>query len=85
MMNNQPGPNNDIHNDTTEYKHKTCAGLYCNNVPTHYLKVVLIRKSGWFCASCKRALEEDNLLDLDLANDMKVGIVEKNQQLIKNE
>jgi hypothetical protein len=78
MMNNQSEPNNDIHNDLTEYKHKTCAGLHCNNVPTHCLKVVLIRKSGWFCTSCKRALEEDNLLEQDLAIDVKVRIDKKN-------
>ncbi len=74
MINNQPRPNNDIQYEPTEYKHRTCAGLHCNNVPTHYLKIALIKKSGWFCDSCKQALEEDNLLESDLAIDAKIGI-----------
>ncbi len=75
MVNNQPRPNNDINYKPTEYKHKTCARLHCDNIPIHYLKVVLINKFGGFCTSCKRELEEDNLLVSDLAAvDTKIGI-----------
>jgi hypothetical protein len=73
MSNIQSISDNKIQYDATEYKHKICAGLHCNNVPTHYLKIVLIKKSGWFCNSCKRALEDDNLLESDLAIDVKIG------------
>jgi hypothetical protein len=43
------------------------------DVPIHYLKVVFLRKSGWFCSYYKQALEEDNLIGLDLVIDPKIG------------
>ncbi len=74
MVNIPYTSNNDINYKSIEYKYKTCARLHCNNIPIHYLKVVLINKFGWFCPSCKRELEEDNLLESDLAVDTKIGI-----------
>ena len=75
MTNNQSKSNNNIYLDDREYKYKTCAGLHCNNIPIHYLKLAVIKKSGWFCSSCKRALEEDDLLiESSLAVDDKIGL-----------
>ncbi len=75
ITNNQSTTNNNIYTDDRKYKHKTCAGLHCNNIPTHYLKLAVIKKSGGFCTSCKRALEEDDLLlESSLAVDDKIGL-----------
>jgi hypothetical protein len=42
------------------------------NIPIHYLKVAFIRKSGWICSYYKQALEEDKLIEPDLATDLKI-------------
>jgi len=39
-----------------------CAGKGCNNIPSHYLKLVLIKKPGWFCRKCRKDLEKDSLV-----------------------
>jgi hypothetical protein len=46
------------------------------DVPIHYLKVGLKRKSSWVCSYYKQALEEDNLIEPDLAIDLKHDITE---------
>jgi hypothetical protein len=68
-------PNNNIKYEPTEYKHKTCSGLYCKNVPTYYLKVAIVKKSGRFCSLCMQALEEYNLLlESSIVVEDKIGI-----------
>jgi len=44
-------------------RYKTCVGRDCDNVATHYLKIVLVKRSGWFCTACKQDLEENGLVD----------------------
>lgn len=44
------------------------------DVSIQYLKVAFKRKSDGFCSSYNQALEEDNLIESDLAIDMKMGI-----------
>jgi hypothetical protein len=34
----------------TEYKE--CAGKGCHNVGIHYLEIIFLNKSGWFCEQC---------------------------------
>ncbi len=72
MMNNQPRSNNNVHQQTTEYK-ITCAGVHCNNTPTNYLKLALIKKSGWFCESCKQDLQDDGLVESILEEVVVMG------------
>ena len=62
MSNTSISPNSNNHNDKTEYNHSSCAGKGCNNTPSHYLKLVLIKKPGWLCSKCRKDLEEDDLV-----------------------
>jgi hypothetical protein len=61
MLNKQSSANNNVNQESKEYK-TICAGLHCNNAPTNYLKLALIKKSGWFCNECKHDLEENGLV-----------------------
>lgn len=63
MNNNQSTSNNNIHQEDKEYKHKSCAGLRCNNIPIHYLKLAVIKRSGWFCKNCSQDLQKDGLVE----------------------
>lgn len=40
-----------------------CSGKGCNNIPSHYLKLVLIKKSGFFCETCADYLKDNNLIE----------------------
>ena len=44
-------------------QYKTYYGWISNNVIPRYLKISLIKKSGWFCSSCKQDMEENGLVD----------------------
>jgi len=72
MMNKQSSSNNNVNQEAAEYK-ITCAGLRCNNRPTNYLKLALIKKSGWFCSTCKKSLEEDGLIEGMFDESIKMG------------
>jgi hypothetical protein len=61
MTHNQSKSSNNVFYELNEYK--TCAGRFCNNAATHCLKIVLVKKSGWFCDSCRQDLEENGLVD----------------------
>jgi hypothetical protein len=50
---------NQYNNTTYNY----CAGKDCKNMPTHLLKLVLIKKTGLFCDSCLKYLQENNLIE----------------------
>ena len=42
---------------------KECAGKGCRNVGVHYLKIVFLNQSGWFCEGCKKSLIGDKLVE----------------------
>ena len=37
-------------------------GKNCKSTPSHHLKLVLIKKPGWFCDKCRKDLEKDDLV-----------------------
>lgn len=53
-----------INNKLTENKHscKTCAGKGCNKIGEYFLKIIYVKKSGWFCSICKKDLEAEGLV-----------------------
>jgi hypothetical protein len=73
MINNQPISNNNISYKTTEYKHKTCAGLHCKNTPTHYLKLAVIKRSGWFCHTRTQNLQKESLVEAIFNDNVETG------------
>jgi len=56
--------NNKIKEQSREYKDDddNCAGLYCNSVGIHRLKIIYIEKTGLFCENCKTELEKCGLI-----------------------
>jgi hypothetical protein len=54
-----------INNKLSEnkYNYKTCAGKGCNKIGEYFLKIIYVKKSGWFCSQCKKSLEEDGLIE----------------------
>jgi len=56
MQNNQPVSHNTLYNDTDRYK--MCAGLGCSNKGKNYLKIIYLKKSGWFCDNCTIELKK---------------------------
>jgi len=52
-------------------EYKTCAGRNCNNIANHFLTIVLIKQSGWFCEKCSHALQEDGLIESVIDEHMK--------------
>ncbi len=49
---------------TNHIQYKTYSGWSdFNYVGTHYLKIVLVKKAGWFCSTCKQDLEENCLAE----------------------
>ena len=59
MTNNRHKSHNNNEYDLTGY---TCAGKGCNNLATYSLKIVIIKRTGDFCTTCKKDLEEKNLV-----------------------
>ena len=55
--NTDPNSNNNFNN-----RIYNCAGKNCRNIPSHHLKLVLIKKPGWFCDKCRKDLEKDDLV-----------------------
>jgi hypothetical protein len=60
MNNIQSESNSKNRYNNTTYNY--CAGKDCKNIPSHHLKLVLIKKSGWFCDKCRMDLEKDDLV-----------------------
>jgi hypothetical protein len=50
MQNNQQLSNNTTDNNSEEYK--MCARLGCSSIGRNRLKIIYIKKSGWFCDNC---------------------------------
>lgn len=61
MTNNQPESYKNDKYDLTEDT-ITCAGKGCNNLATYCLKIAIIKRTGDFCNTCKKGLEEQNLV-----------------------
>jgi hypothetical protein len=57
------GSNSNNNNDKTEYNHSSCSRKGCNSIPVHYLRLVLLKKAGWFCEKCRFELQEDGLVE----------------------
>jgi hypothetical protein len=62
MSYNQYQSNSDDQNSVTGYN-LSCAGKNCKNITKHHLMLVLIKRSGWFCANCRQSLQEDGLVE----------------------
>jgi hypothetical protein len=45
-----------------ENSFRICFGKGCNNAAIHYITVVFIKKSGWFCNDCARFLKLNDLV-----------------------
>ncbi len=61
MDNNQQVPSNSIYYEKDEYK-TTCLGRNCKNVVIHSLKLAIFKEYGYFCSTCKKSLEESDLV-----------------------
>jgi hypothetical protein len=64
MSNDQLGSNNDVKYKPTGYKdtNTNCEARGCKNAATYDIKLVLVRKSGNFCTSCKEYFEDRDLI-----------------------
>ncbi len=72
MTNIQPESNSNDQNKVIGYN-LSCAGNDCKNVPMHNLRLVLIKKSGWFCEDCTRYLQEEGLVESIIYENMMIG------------
>ena len=61
MDNIQPESNSKNQYNNTAYNY--CSGKDCKNTPLHYIKLVLIKKTGFFCDTCANYLQENNLIE----------------------
>lgn len=70
--------NNNSKYEITKYKNSfsltftSCDGRGCYNAATPYLKIFCLNKPGFFCDTCKRELEEKNLVESILATAVDV-------------
>jgi hypothetical protein len=60
MENNQASSTNIIDNNIQGYN--ICAGKGCNNIGRYRLSIIYINKTGLFCDTCKKELEECGLI-----------------------
>ncbi len=58
----QTEPNSDISYNISKYNF-CCAGKNCINILIHHIKLIIIKKSGWFCDSCKQYLQKEELIE----------------------
>lgn len=61
MKHNQYPKEDKIFNDN-EKSLRNCLGKGCNNTGIHYLTVILLKKSGWFCNDCAHFLKVNDLI-----------------------
>lgn len=62
------GNNNNRHipNNTQNKKfkaYKICAGENCGDEGTNLLKIILMRKPGWFCDACAEEMKKSGMVD----------------------
>ena len=64
MSNEQTESNNEVKYKPTEYKdtNTNCVARGCKNAATYNIKLVLVRRSGKFCNSCKEYFEDRDLI-----------------------
>jgi hypothetical protein len=55
------GSNDDVRFKLTESK-TICAGKGCSNLATYCIRIAIINRAGNFCMTCKKELEEENLV-----------------------
>lgn len=51
----------------------TCSGKDCSKPGKHYLKIIIIKKSGWFCDHCKKELELNSLILNETSFSLGIG------------
>ena len=49
-------------NSNTDDRIFKCAGRFCENRPVYYLQIKYFNKSGWFCSSCAKDLEQNGFV-----------------------
>lgn len=42
--------------------YKACVGRNCKNEAEYKLQILFAKKPGWFCESCKKYFEDEDLL-----------------------
>lgn len=47
---------------TLSQEDNSCAAKGCSNVGAYRLRVLYLRKNGWFCSSCANSLRADGLI-----------------------
>jgi hypothetical protein len=54
-----------MHSDNVKIagEYTECAGKECRQQGVHYLRVLYLSKSGWFCDSCKSSLMDEGLVN----------------------
>jgi len=40
-----------------------CAGCDCKNAASYLLRLILLKKSGYFCSDCTKYLKDNDLID----------------------
>ncbi|TVP40800.1 hypothetical protein [Candidatus Nitrosocosmicus arcticus] len=60
MESNLNTSNNSLGKELELFK---CAGTSCKHTGVIYLQIKYINKSGWFCATCARDLEQNELIE----------------------
>ena len=72
--------NNNIKYQITDYKTSfslpstSCDGKGCNNIATNYLKIFYLKKPGFFCDTCKKEMEDLDLVENTLSNNNVISI-----------
>jgi hypothetical protein len=72
MTNIRYGSNSNNRYKVTEYN-LSCAGKSCKNTPTHFIKLALINRSGWFCQTCMQNLQKDDLVESIFKESVVIG------------
>jgi hypothetical protein len=57
--------NNSRSNSNNNYNNRiyNCAASGCEKTSSHLIKLILIKKSGYFCSECTKYLKDNNLID----------------------
>jgi hypothetical protein len=90
MVDKSSVSNNDVYNERTEYKGKSCCiGLRCNKKSkAHLYQISLTIGSSYLCTDCKKSVEQIGctLQTLEYSGNLKEEKKSSNRQLeIKND
>jgi hypothetical protein len=72
MTNIQYESNSSNRYNVSEYN-LTCAGKNCKNIPTRFIRLVLIKRSGWFCQTCTQNLQKESLVEAIFNDNVETG------------